>query len=68
MKWVFVIASADPETIFNALRLANVTVQKGQEVSVFMLGRAVDFETLSTDDFDLAAQTAAFQEEGDFYV
>lgn len=68
MQWLFIIASGEPETIFNALRLANIAAGRGQEVSVFMLGLAVDFESLSTADFDLAGQAAALQEAGDFYV
>ena len=29
------------ETMYNALRMANVGLQKGDEISVFMLGKAV---------------------------
>ena len=68
MKWAVVIASGEPETIYNALRLANVALKHGTEVSAFMLGLAVDYEALSTEHFDLKSQAAAFQEQGDFYV
>lgn len=68
MKWAVVIASGQAETIHNALRLASLAASRGQEVSVFMLGLAVDFERLSNEQFDLAGQAAAFQDQGDFYV
>ena len=35
---LFIITTDDGETIYNAMRLANVGVEKGDEVSVFMLG------------------------------
>lgn len=68
MKWLFTIASPEPETIYNALRLANLAAQKENQVSVFMLGAAVEFQDFSTEHFDLAGLAAAFQERGDFYV
>ena len=68
MKWCVVIASPEPETIFNAVRLCNKALERGEEVSLFMLGAAVDYESLGTESFDLVGQVAAFQERGDFYV
>ena len=56
----------DGETIFNAMRLANVGVNKGDEVSVFMLGKGVTFETSGNEEFDVMGQMNKF--EGDFYV
>ena len=44
MKVLFIISTDDGETIYNAMRLANVGVEKGDEVSVFMLGKGVLFE------------------------
>jgi len=44
MKVLFIITTQDGETIFNAMRLANVGVKKGAEISVFMLGKGVLFE------------------------
>lgn len=39
MKILFNITTDDRESIFNAMRLADVGVEKGDEVSVFMLGK-----------------------------
>jgi uncharacterized protein involved in oxidation of intracellular sulfur len=39
MNVLFIISSDDVETIYNAMRLANIGFEKGDEVSVFMLGK-----------------------------
>jgi uncharacterized protein involved in oxidation of intracellular sulfur len=66
MKALFIISTNDGETIYNALRLANVGVKKGDEVSVFMLGKGVLFEQSGTEQFNVMEQVNQFQ--GDFYV
>ena len=66
MKVLFIICTDDGETIYNAMRLANVGVNKGDEVSVFMLGKGVCFERAGSVDFDVMGQINQFQ--GDFYV
>lgn len=63
---MIVITTNDPETAYNAMRLANTGVAKGDEVSVFMLGKGVLFEQASTEEFDVMGQVNQF--EGDFYV
>jgi len=66
MKILFVISTDDAETSYNAMRLANVAVKKGDEVSVFMLGKGVLYETNSTDQFNVLEQVNQYT--GDFYV
>ena len=66
MNVLFIICTNDGETIYNAMRLANVGVKKGDEVSVFMLGKGVLFEKAGSEKFDVMGQVNAF--EGDFYV
>ena len=66
MKVLFIISTNDGETIYNAMRLANTGVKKGHEISVFMLGKAVTFETSGSEEFDVMGQMNQF--EGDFYV
>jgi uncharacterized protein involved in oxidation of intracellular sulfur len=66
MKVLFIISTEDGETIFNAIRLANVGVKKGDEVSVFMLGKGVLFEQAGGEQFDVMGQINQFK--GDFYV
>lgn len=66
MKLLFIISADDAETIYNAIRLANVAVKKDDEVSVFMLGKGVLYEKISNDQFNVIEQVNQF--EGDFYV
>lgn len=66
MKILFIITTDDGETIFNAMRLANVGVKKGDEVSVFMLGKGVKFEQAGSEQFDVMGQINQYT--GDFYV
>ncbi len=66
MKTVFIISTDDAETVYNAMRLANFAVEKGDEVSAFMLGKGVLYEKSSNDQFNVIEQVNQF--EGDFYV
>ena len=66
MNVLFIISTDDAETAYNAMRLANVAVEKEDEVSVFMLGKGVLFEQNSNDPYNVVEQVNQF--EGDFYV
>lgn len=66
MKVLFIIATDEPETVYNAMRLANVSVQRDDETSVFMLGRGVLYEKSGTEQFDVLGEVNKFT--GDFYV
>jgi uncharacterized protein involved in oxidation of intracellular sulfur len=66
MKVLFIITTDDGETIYNAMRMANIGVEKGDEVSVFMLGKGVTYEKSGSDEFNVMAQMEMF--EGDFFV
>jgi uncharacterized protein involved in oxidation of intracellular sulfur len=66
MKVLFIISTDDGETIYNAMRLANLAVKKGDEVTVFMLGKGVLYEKSGNDEFNVIEQVNQF--EGDFYV
>jgi len=66
MNVLFIISTDDAETTYNSMRLANVAVKKGDDVSVFMLGKGVLFERNSNEQFNVIEQVTQF--EGDFYV
>ena len=66
MNVLFIISTDGAETAYNAMRLANVAVKKGDEVSVFMLGKGVLFEQISSEEFNVMEQINQY--EGDFYV
>jgi uncharacterized protein involved in oxidation of intracellular sulfur len=66
MNILFIISTDDAETIYNAMRLANVAAEKGDEVNVFMLGKAVCFEQVSSEQFNVKEQIDKFK--GNMYV
>ena len=66
MRVLLIISTDDGESIYNAMRLANVGVKKGDDVSVFMLGKGVLFEKSGTEAFNVMGEMNQF--EGDFYV
>lgn len=66
VKILFIISTDQGETIYNAMRLANVAEQKGDEVAVFMLGQGVCFEQSGSEQFDVMGEIDKFG--GDFFV
>lgn len=51
MKLGIVVSTDDIESIWNALRLANFSLKEGDSVRVFLVGKAVEYESKSTDKF-----------------
>lgn len=51
MKVGIIISSNDAETVWNAFRLGNFALDKGDEVRVFLLGKGVECEGLDTECF-----------------
>ncbi len=66
MNILFIITTNNPEKIYNAIRLANVAVSKGDEVNVFMLGEAVLFEQVKDERFNVMEQVNQYK--GNMYV
>jgi uncharacterized protein involved in oxidation of intracellular sulfur len=66
MNILFIINTDDAEIVYNAMRLANIAVEKGDEVNVFMLGKAVCFEQITSDQFNVKEQVDKFR--GNMYV
>ncbi len=64
MAWLYVVSTNDAETVYNAVRLANVSLTKGKEVNLFMLGKGVEFNEISTEDFDVNGQIEDFYAKG----
>ncbi len=66
MNVLFIISTNDAETVYNAMRLANVAVGKGDDVSVFMLGKGVLFEQIGNEQFNVKEQVEQYK--GNMYV
>jgi uncharacterized protein involved in oxidation of intracellular sulfur len=60
MKTGIIIAVNEPETAWNAFRFANFALKKNDEVKVFLMGKGVEAENISTEKFDVKKQMEEF--------
>ena len=59
-----IISSNDPETVWNAFRLANYSVQEGDTVSIFLLGKGVEAPIISSKNYDVKGLMEKFSDAG----
>ncbi|MCC6758584.1 MAG: DsrE family protein [Candidatus Omnitrophica bacterium] len=64
MKIGVVISSYDAETCWNALRYANFCLGQKDEVKVFLTGKGVEYQSISTDKFNTIEQAEKFLQAG----
>lgn len=64
MKIGVIISSNDAETCWNALRYANFAVGQKDEVKVFLTGKGVEYQKISTDKFNTVEQAEKFLQGG----
>jgi uncharacterized protein involved in oxidation of intracellular sulfur len=67
MKLGMIISQTDPETVFNALRLALYSLEQGDEVRIFLSGRGVEIEQIEDPKFDVKAQAQKVLDAGGQY-
>ena len=60
MKIGIIISTNDSETCWNALRYANYALKQKEEVSVFFMGKGVEYQKISTDKFNTVNQAEMF--------
>lgn len=60
MKLSIILSTKNAETNWNALRLANLALTKGDEVSVFLLGEAVEYDKVNQEQFNIKKQINMF--------
>jgi uncharacterized protein involved in oxidation of intracellular sulfur len=56
MKLGIIITQTDPETVFNALRLARYSLEQRDEVRIFLSGRGVEIDGLKDANFDVMGE------------
>jgi sulfur relay (sulfurtransferase) complex TusBCD TusD component (DsrE family) len=56
MKLGMIITQTDPETVFNALRLAFYSLEQGDQVRIFLSGRGVEIDQIEDPKFNVKAQ------------
>jgi len=64
MKLGMIITQTDPETVFNALRLALYSLEHGDQVRIFLSGRGVEIDRIEDPKFDVQAQARKVLDAG----
>lgn len=64
MKLGMIITQTDPETVFNALRLALYSLEQGDEVRIFLSGKGVEIDRIEDPRFDVRGQARKVLEAG----
>lgn len=62
MKLTIIVSSNLAETNWNAFRLANLALSKGDAVSVFLIGEGVEYGKNTSAQFDITQQVQKFLE------
>ena len=60
MKLTIILSTHKAETNWNVLRLANLALKKGDEVSIFLVGEGVEYDKFSTEKFDVKTLVDTF--------
>lgn len=64
MRLGIIITQTDPETVFNTLRLAQYSLEQGDEVRIFLSGKGVEIDQIEDGQFDVKAQAQAVLDAG----
>ncbi len=64
MKYAVIINTKDPETVWNAFRFGCAALSRGHKVSVFLLGPAVEIDTVEDTRFGVKKVVNRFLELG----
>jgi len=64
MKLGVIIYSNDSETVWNAFRLGNFAQAMGDQVSLFLISKGVEIESLDTDKFNISEQVQMLVDGG----
>ena len=64
MKLGIIITQTDPETVFNALRLALYSLEQNDQVRIFLSGRGVEIDRIEDPKFNVKAQAQKVLDAG----
>ena len=64
MKIGVIVSSNDVETCWNALRYANFSLGQKDEVKMFLTGKGVEYQKISTEKFNTIEQAKKFLQGG----
>ncbi|MDP3900600.1 MAG: DsrE family protein [bacterium] len=60
MKLGIIISQTNPETNWNAFRLANFAIKQGDEVKIFLVGEGVEYEASNSEKFNIQEEVVEF--------
>ena len=60
MKLGIILSTNNAETNWNAFRLANLALSKGDIVTMFLTGEGVEYEQMSSSHFNIKEQVGMF--------
>jgi len=64
VKLGMIITQTDPETVFNGLRLAQYSLEQGDEVRIFLSGKGVEIDQIEDGRFDVRSQAQQVLDAG----
>jgi len=64
VKYAVVINTKEAETVWNALRFASTALSKGHKVSIFLMGPAVEIDTINDAKFNVQKLLQRFLQLG----
>lgn len=64
MKIGIIISNTDPELVWNALRFANTAILEDHQVKIFLLGQAVEIESIKSEKFNVKEQLERLNQLG----
>ena len=64
MKLGLLLYSTDAEVVHNAFRLANFSLNEGDEVNVFLLASGVEYQSLNSEKFNITELAQQFIDKG----
>ncbi|MBK9989840.1 MAG: DsrE family protein [Verrucomicrobia bacterium] len=64
MKLGIILSQTEPETVFNALRLANFSLKQGDSVRIFLMGKGVEIDKIDDPKFDVREQAKGVLDAG----
>lgn len=64
MKIGIIISQNDPETVWNAFRLGNFSLDKRHNVKIFLIGKGVEYEEINDKNFNIKELVKNFLKDG----
>ena len=64
MKIGIIISQTDPETVWNAFRFANFSINKRHNVRIFLISKGVECEEIEDKNYNVIEQIKIFRNNG----